>query len=206
MNDIDLQYRTSLIIRKLQQHPAYALDDNSSICSGVIFYLSPCDENGITDEEARSDDEYIKKYQKDWCVHHVEYHYHVTFFIYADDPYSPSPLEYTSYQRYQGFEGFALTFDDMVVDIWENTKKHFGDFDINSFLTTQEREILDKRLDAIFEDISKNDTITSEMLAMPFSDRALSNQRWVKWLMGTEYFKTNWQFNETTWRNLIGNV
>lgn len=147
---------------------------------------------------------YIDYYGEPWKEDHAEYWYETTFFVFDGDPYSRTDYyDPSKWMAYQALEDGSLSFEDMLIEMAEATKKIYGNFSCNSFKTAAEKAYFDKEQKDF--DIETSPLFSDDhMVVMPLP--GLQNLRWLKWFMTTEYAKEHWGDCFEKWQKNVDKI
>ena len=167
------------------------------------------------DEEYQEKTEYIYVDYKDafdekWEFDHVKYFYDIDLFVFEGDPdHRLQQYDYNFFQRYHGFDGSAVTFEDAIIQCANKTKKMFGNFSIDdNFFTEKEKENHKKYDIFLLEPCLIDGTLPSlDPNYIDVTDTA-KNIRWAQWFSKTELYKKDYpSFNKSVLkRKWDGNV
>lgn len=143
---------------------------------------------------------YEEIYGEPWKLHHAEYRFETSFFVYNGDfkkkPNDSAYMDPRSWGAYQGPEGWARTFEQMLCKMAEMVRKAFGDFCVHwDFHTKEEREN-NKGLSPFARSKFEPGQLTAPMRLNPkyiMVPTAAINRRWLAWYVKTEHCKKQWK-------------
>ena len=113
------------------------------------------------------------------------------------------------WDRYGGPEGGANSFEEMLIAVADDVKSAFGDFNFyDSFMTDAESKNHEDVEPMFFEPVSdkpgyKSITFNDEYVRI---GQGLTNLRWLKWFMDTDYAKENWNSQLNGWKVLVSKI
>ena len=150
---------------------------------------------------------YERMYGEPWSYDHMEYWYELTFFVFRGDPWDKEESwKMENYGRYGGVDGGGNSFEEMLINAASEVKKIFGDYQMYHSFYTEDELINQKTVEPMFSVPCVDRVGYSQII---FNDKyvhvndGLINLRWLKWFMGTEYAKKNWDFSYTEWNGYI---
>lgn len=153
---------------------------------------------------------YVVVYGEPWVADHMEYWYETCFFVFNGDPYNQNDqYDYKKWDRYGGPEGGANSFEEMLIAVADDVKSAFGDFNFyDSFMTDAESKNHEDVEPMFFEPVSdkpgyKSITFNDEYVRI---GQGLTNLRWLKWFMDTDYAKENWNSQLNGWKVLVSKI
>lgn len=154
---------------------------------------------------------YEEKYGEPWEFDHVEYWYELTFWVFEGNPYHESEyMDYKNWGRYGGPEGGANTFEDMIIECAKEVEKAFGKFNLwNDFRTTEEEKNNSDQIMFFFEPCKDKPEYKEMIRNEQHVDihNGLTNLRWLKWFVETDYAKENWpEYSEGKFREYIKKI
>ena len=150
---------------------------------------------------------YEEYYGEPWVFDHVEYWYEIVFFVFTGNPYDVKEnYDYKNWGRYGGPEGGANSFDEMLIQCWEDVKKVFGDYKWEDFDTPEEIANHEDHhaflLNGLFGMPAEAEAEAEELPvgSVPLIrdeeyldvTNAMYNLRWLDWFRKTDYCKKNW--------------
>lgn len=140
---------------------------------------------------------YKERFNEPWSFDHVEYWYELSFSVFEGDPYKDSDSwDYKKWGNYQGVEGGAKTFEDMLLDAARKHKKYFGNFKKYQDFHTDAEKRCQKDIQPFHFKPVEGQPKLSEMISnrdyVDVSD-GLVNLRWLKWFIEQDYAKKNWK-------------
>ncbi len=154
---------------------------------------------------------YEQLYGEPWVFDHVEYWYETSFCVFTGNPYGDikQHMDYLKWAKYAGPEGGANTFEDMLIDCAQKVKKAFGDFDdYNDFLLPE--EIKNHKEISFFNNFKPIKSGKHKGCSRMIHNKnrldiynGLTNIRWLKWFVETDYCKKNWDYYMKDFKKII---
>lgn len=154
---------------------------------------------------------YKEFYNEPWVFDHIEYRYETTFFVYDGDPYDEiACMDYKNWSRHSGDHSGANTFEDMLIKQAKTTRKLYGSFSNDDFITKTEQN-----------NHSKNRMFTGDFLREENGIKSANfdpnpeylnvttgmlNLRWLKWFMTTDYCKKEYDFSMKEFQGKVENL
>ena len=153
---------------------------------------------------------YSAIYGEPWAADHMEYWYEICFFVFEGDPYNKTErYDYTKWARYGGPEGGANSFEEMLIDAAEKVKEAYGDFNsYDSFMTPAEIKNHADVEPMFFEPVEDKPGYKSIIFNDQHVDisQGLTNLRWLKWFVTTDYAKANWGDNLSGFQPFVDKI
>ena len=149
-------------------------------------------------------------YGEPWKADHMEYWYEICFCVFEGDPYSKDDrFDYTKWARYGGPEGGANSFEEMLIKAAAEVKEAYGNFDsYQSFITPSEKNNHMNVPPMTFEPIPEKPHYSTGIFNHEYQDvsQGLTNLRWLRWFITTDYAKKNWESNIPEWQNFVAKI
>lgn len=152
---------------------------------------------------------YKEIYGKLWVFDHTEYWYEMSFFVYQGRVKQDDKKWYLRERwfSYAGPEGYAATFEELIIKAAQHVKKDFGDFsNYDEKLFTEEEKVRKKNVkepwkftptgEIWIDPITGKDGGLSELSWDPNwvqLDHHVLNRRWLHWFVSTPYCKEHWE-------------
>lgn len=149
-------------------------------------------------------------YGEPWKADHMEYWYEVCFVAFEGNPYDrKESYDYTKWARYGGPEGGANSFEEMLIQAAAEVKAVYGDFNsYDSFMTEAEKKNHASVEPMFLEPVSDKPGYKTCIFNDQYVDNSqgLVNLRWLKWFIGTDYAKANWDSSLQGWQTLVDKI
>lgn len=124
---------------------------------------------------------YETLYKEPWVYDHMEYCFEISFFVFKGNPYMfKHSYNALKWQCFNGMSGSAPSFDQMLVQAAQEVKAAYGDCDLDTFTTEEEKNLI--------------------------VDDSVLNLRWLKYFIDTPFAKQHWQEFFPEWRKLINKI
>ncbi len=145
-----------------------------------------------------------------WKADHMEYWYEICFCVFEGDPYDRSAAyDQTKWMRYGGPEDGANSFEEMIIKAAADVKAVYGDFDsYSSFVLPSEKNNHENIVPMTFEPCPDKPKYSIAVFNPDYVDisQGLTNLRWLKWFITTDYAKANWEDSIAGWQTLVNKI
>jgi len=152
---------------------------------------------------------YKEFYGEPWKFDHVEYWYETTFFVYDGNPYDQDACrDYKYWSRHSENHGGAYTFEDALIKQAREMKQLYGSFCHDDFIT--KAEINNQNKNHMFKhdilDTSNRHTLCERNPKYLNVTNGMTNLRWLKWFITTDYCKKDYDFSMDGFKTKINNL